>query len=129
MKIVDAEIATLDKQIAAFEARADEFVAPALLELAEPLGAAYVRKLGELREIASLLFAAQNVAMVATPYGRTSWHTSWQRTKFPKPPLDSVKLVPADRFEIKVSEADVAYWRNARNSLLAGEKVAPRRVQ
>jgi hypothetical protein len=121
LKIVDAEIVILDKQIAAVEARADEFFQPEIEDLAAPLCTAYVRKIGELREIVSLLFALETVSRKRFP--------AWDRKSFPRPPISVLNPVPDDRFRIVISDADKAYWKNARNTLLAGGSVTlPRRA-
>jgi hypothetical protein len=117
LEIVNAKIAVTEKQLAAIEARADEFVRPALRELAEALGTQYVRVVNQFREVSSLLWAL--TPLLGGEGKFASGFQAFQRLDLPRPGLYSTKLVPESKFKIRIDDKDVAFWRNARESLLA----------
>jgi hypothetical protein len=119
LEIVNEKIAVTEKQLAAIEARADEFVRPALRELAEPLGTRYVKVINELAEVMSLIWAAEPMAR-DLEWG-SGWH-GFEKLDLPLTGLASTKLVPPAKFRVRVSDAHRAFWKNARNTLLADPK-------
>jgi hypothetical protein len=91
-------------------------VNPALTDLAGPLGTRFVKQLADLRETASLMYALGD--MLGTGYG-TGWE-NFSRMTFARPGLPTTKLCPDERFTIgKPTDTDKAFWKNARNTLLA----------
>jgi hypothetical protein len=116
LEIVELQIGEKQKHLDALLARADEVVNPALTDLAGPLGTRFVKQLADLRETASLMYALGD--MLGTGYG-TGWE-NFSRVTFARPGLPTTKLCPDERFTIgKPTDTDKAFWKNARNTLLA----------
>jgi hypothetical protein len=120
LAIVNEKIAETENRLNAVRARADEFVRSALIALMEPLGGRYIRAVNEIREVMSLMWAAAPLLGGMGKFG--SGFEAFQRLDLPRPGLDSTKLVPDSKFKVRIDDKDVAFWRNARNTLLADPK-------
>jgi hypothetical protein len=119
LEIVNAKIRETEQRLRAVRARADEFVRPAIRAIMEPLSVRYIRAVNELREVMSLMWAAVPLLGGTGTYGSGFDNFEFSGFNLPRPGLDGTKLVPDSKLKIRIDDKDVAFWRNARESLLA----------
>jgi hypothetical protein len=118
LEIIAEKIAVTEKRLAAVRSRAAEFVNPELCNIAGALGPRYIRAINELREVSSLLFALGVELGAGGRFG--SGFEAFERMTFPRPGLATTKTVPDAKFIVgRPTDSDLAYWKNARNTLLA----------
>jgi hypothetical protein len=117
LEIVNSKIATARKNLAAVETREFEFLYPELQDIASRLSQSYVRKIAELSEISSYLFALGKMVGATGDFGN-GWR-NFDRVTLPKPPLPNCKSVPDNRFDLKVDDAHVTWWLDVKCRLLA----------
>jgi hypothetical protein len=110
LRTVEAKLDFARKALAALEARADEFVKPYLRDMAAQYSAIYVRKVGELQEIASRLFAAHDMLSEL----RDGWG-NLNRIALPHPPACKT---PDHKLDLKVEDADRQWWKESKAALL-----------
>jgi hypothetical protein len=120
LSIVHEKIAVTEKQLDALLAREKEFMDPALRELGEALGAAYIRTINDFRQIYSLAGALGAELGTHGAYG--SGFDKFEPLDLPKPDLAACRIARPEKLKIRIDENHRAFWKNARNTLRADPK-------
>jgi hypothetical protein len=112
-------IETASLRLKTISERQDEFLKPALAELADEvgLGRQYMRKIAELQEIAKLVYGLADVAG-----GYDSGFEMPTSIKLPRSGIPSTKHQPLGAFTIPAA-GDAEIWRKAAQALLADPHV------
>jgi hypothetical protein len=114
---VERRIALHDRQLELLAKRKDDFLLPALREMAECLGPVYIKRVQAVRDVMQILFAlgermhgwGKIERKILVPDPRDSWsrlERSIPEIKLPRAGLDTLKLVPDERFAIKLGAAN-----------------------
>jgi hypothetical protein len=114
---VERRIALHERQLEMLAKRENDFLLPALREMAEVLGPVYIKRVQAVREVMQILFA---LGERMRGWGKIERHIlvqdprdSWSRLehaipeiKLPRAGLDTLKLVPDERFSIKLGASN-----------------------
>jgi hypothetical protein len=114
---VERRIALHESQLETLAKRETEFLSAALVEMGEFLGPVYVKRLNALREVMEVLFSLGKIAdaygweKIERPMKAVNPHDSRApliiqvpEIKLPRAGLDTLKIVPNERFVIKLDD-------------------------
>jgi hypothetical protein len=114
LEIVRKRLEKKRRLLKGLEGRRKRYRDDALTEVAFPLGPRLVRQIHDLSETYSLLGSLSS---------HMGYHEKFDPVMFPKPVwLDSIKLVPADKFMISIDGEHRSFWRSVESQLNADPK-------